>query len=44
LLFQVCIVIKIDENANSDAFMQEHEAEILESGYILETTKVNKYF
>jgi hypothetical protein len=23
--------------------MQEHEAEILESGHILETTEVNKY-
>ena len=40
---QVCIVIQIDDDAKADAFMQEHEAEILESGHILETTEVNKY-
>ena len=40
---KVCIVIQINDDAKADAFMQEHEAEILESGHILETTEVNKY-
>ena len=40
---KVCIVIQIDDDSKADAFMQEHEAEILESGHILETTEVNKY-
>jgi hypothetical protein len=40
---KVCIVIQINDDAKADAFMQEHEAEILESGHILETTEVNIY-
>ena len=40
---KVCIVIQISDDAKADAFMQEHEAEILKSGHILETTEVNKY-
>ena len=40
---KVCIVIQISDDAKADAFMREHEAEILESGHILETTEVNKY-
>ena len=41
--YKVSIVIQINDDAKADAFMQEHEAEILESGHILETTEVNKY-
>ena len=40
---KVCIVIQINDDEKADAFMQEYEVEILESGHILETTEVNIY-
>ena len=40
---KVCIVIQINDDEKADAFMQEYEVQILESGHILETTEVNIY-
>ena len=40
---RVCIVMQIKDDEKAAAFMREHEAEILDSGHILETTEVNRY-
>jgi len=40
---KVCVVLQIEDEEKVGAFMAENEAEILESGHLLETTESNTY-
>ena len=39
----ICIVMQIHDDKKAEEFMQKHEAEVVESGHLLETTERNIY-